>query len=221
MQKEIVNYKSEFFKQQENYISIIKHDFSIPVIAQIRALELLAKETFGSLNIEQKEIVSSTLDSCRTLYNMMSDILCSYNIENKKLAFTKENTDIIKLFKECFAKKNIEYRKKNLFVRINSCEKSHNILCIKHKIKQAFEYIADYCFSQSLNDRHVVCNIINEKEDIIFKIEFENPFIKNEKLNKVGNDLRLNLAKNIIKTHKGKLSVETDYPLNIVNVRLR
>ena len=38
-----------FKKERETYVSTLTHDIKTPVIAQIRALELLLNETFGTI----------------------------------------------------------------------------------------------------------------------------------------------------------------------------
>ena len=63
---------------RESYISTLNHDLKIPAIAQMRALELLLNENTGSINAVQKEILTSTLESCRHMYDMLNSLSYSY-----------------------------------------------------------------------------------------------------------------------------------------------
>ena len=63
-------------------IETIKHDLKTPVIAQIRILDLLLVGHFGKLNKEQKDIISETLNSCKFIYKILSDIIYAYKLKN-------------------------------------------------------------------------------------------------------------------------------------------
>lgn len=209
------------FTKPNDYISTIKHDFTIPVIAQIRALELLSCETLGNLNFEQKEIVKTTLESCRTLYDMMSNILYSNELRNKKVRLCKTQTDIIKLTKECLISENNKYLQKHIHIKVLESEKSYNIKCDKDKIKTAFEYIFGYCFSAVSDKGFLIYDIKCDKKNVIMKIIFKSPFLYNDTLNKIGSNLKLNLAKNITELHNGKISIKKEQTLTTVNICLK
>lgn len=70
-QKEKVLLSKLISKQTENYNSILRHEIKTPILAQIRALELLLKGTFGKLNNEQKEMIELTLTSCKHSYKVI------------------------------------------------------------------------------------------------------------------------------------------------------
>ena len=58
-------------KQTENYRSVLRHHIKTPVLAQIRALELLLKGNFGKLNKRQAEMIEMTLNSCKHSYKII------------------------------------------------------------------------------------------------------------------------------------------------------
>ncbi|MBR6301329.1 hypothetical protein IKR55_01180 [bacterium] len=63
--------------QTENYKSVLKHHIKTPVLAQIRALELLLKGNYGKLNKRQTEMIEMTLKSCRHSYKIIHGQLYS------------------------------------------------------------------------------------------------------------------------------------------------
>lgn len=95
-------------------IETIKHDLKTPVIAQIRILDLLLVGRFGKLNKEQKDIICATLDSCKFMYKILSDIIYAYKLKNNisdTILFAQkleknENESCLFLIKD-FAEKNI------------------------------------------------------------------------------------------------------------------
>ena len=204
-----------------DYISNFKHDFAIPIVAQIRALELLSDEKLGVLNIEQKEIVNLTLNSCRLLKSMISDILYMNDLQKNNIELSLNKNDIIKIFKESFVAKNFEYKYKNFFIRILNTENVKIIRCDKENIRKSFDYILDYVFSCAKENTHIVSIIENHNKYINFSIDFENPFIQNEHLNKIGSSLKLELAQKVFEAHKGKLTVENSVSKTIIKLQLK
>ena len=213
MQKDISKFNNLILKEREEYINTINHNLKIPALAQIRALEILIGENLGILNNDQKEMVRMTLDSCRSMYDMLSDISNTYNYENRKIKLIKEKVDIIKLLKKEFIFINNKYHKKNISVRVNSKEKSVNIFADKERIKQAIKYLSDYCFSAAFENSYIICNLVNSKKKLNISIIFESPHIKSKNLYKVGTNIQLNLIKNIIKAHNGNFEIIDKFPL--------
>jgi len=224
MIKETVeDYKLKAYKQRETYISTINHDLKIPTLAQIRALELLADESLGLLNSKQKEVVNLTLDSCRSMYEMMSDILYSYKYENQDIIPAMEYFDVIKLIKDSFINFKHSITDKNIKAKIKSSDNQIFIRADKEQLYKAFENIFGYCFSSAYCKGSILCEIFKTDNNLFVKISFENPFMKyknfesmfnkyttsNEKLDKLGTNLRLYLAKQIIKSHNGELYLDT------------
>ena len=100
MQKENclnTNYRRIALMQRETFVSTINHDFKVPVLAQIRALELLIKEQLGGLNNGQREIINLTLESCRSMYKTMSELLSSYKYENNNIKLEFETINILNI----------------------------------------------------------------------------------------------------------------------------
>ena len=63
--------------QTENYNSVLKHHIKTPVLAQMRALELLLKGNYGKLNKRQTEMIELTLNSCKHSYKIIHGQLYS------------------------------------------------------------------------------------------------------------------------------------------------
>ena len=219
----VEDYKLKAYKQRETYISTINHDLKIPTLAQIRALELLAGESLGLLNPKQKEVVNLTLDSCRSMYEIMSHILYSYKFENQDIVPDIESIDVIGLIRESFDTFCRNSSDKSMCAKMKSLKTQIFIHADKEQLSKAFENIFGYCFSCAHYKGHILCEINSGTKYMTAKISFENPFMKyknfenmfnkyttsDEKLDKLGTNLRLYLAKQIIKSHNGELILET------------
>lgn len=58
-------------EQKEIYQSVLRHDIKTPVLAQMRAIELLLRGNFGKLNQKQREMLILTLNSCKHSYKII------------------------------------------------------------------------------------------------------------------------------------------------------
>lgn len=221
--------------QRETYISTLNHDLKIPTLAQIQALQLLSNEKIGKINKRQKEIVNLTLDSCTYMYEMLSALLSAYKYENNDIYLCYEKVHICKLLDECFNKSIKILENKNMKVRIKSKEKLSIIPADRSQIKKAFENLTDYCISNAEENSEIICEVIHRDKNIALKLCFESPYlnadiinnhlkkytVSTDKFNKVGSSLNLYLAKQIIKAHKGKITVESkNSNQNIYNIEL-
>lgn len=217
----MTDFKKLAYKQREEFISTLNHDLKIPIIAQIRALELLVKEDFGSLNSTQKEMLNLTLTSCKSVYKMISGVLSSYKYENRDIVLDLEITDIAEILNKCLQNNKILLAKKHINFVIKSSNALNLIRADKVQLKKAFEYIVNYCISNSISD--IECKIAGENDIAQIDFIFENPYGTQEKLNnvflsrmdKVGCSLGLYLARQIINAHNGIIKL---YNLGVNNI---
>ena len=212
-------------RQRETYISTLSHDLKIPTIAQIRALELIVNGSMGTITQEQKEILDLTLESCYSMYDMLSTILTTYKYENNDVILNYEKIQMLKLLDDTFLKFGKHLHNKNIQVKVSARNKYISVYADKLQMKKAFENLIDFCVSNAYKDTVICCEI--EKDAILNSVNisllYESPYanpnsINNmfemyttsaEKFNKVGSSLNLYLAKRIITAHSGTINVET------------
>ena len=212
-------------RQRETYISTLSHDLKIPTIAQIRALELLINGNLGEINDGQKEILNLTLDSCYSMYDMLSTILSTYKYENNDVILNYEKISMQELLDDAFSKTGKTLRNKNIQVKVSSKDKFVSIYADKMQMKKAFENLVDFCVSNAYSDTVICCEIDKDivSNSVSISLLYESPYanpksINNmfemyttsaEKFNKVGSSLNLYLAKQIITAHNGIINIET------------
>lgn len=212
-------------RQRETYISTLSHDLKIPTIAQIRALELLVNGNLGEINNEQKEILNLTLDSCYSMYDMLSTILSTYKYENNDVILNYEKISMQELLDDAFSKTGKTLRNKNIQVKVSSKDKFVSVYADKMQMKKAFENLIDFCVANAYNDTVICCEIDKDivSNSVSISLLYESPYVNPisinnmfemyttsaEKFNKVGSSLNLYLAKQIITAHNGIINIET------------
>ena len=212
-------------RMRETYISTLSHDLKIPTIAQIRALELLVNGGMGEINENQKEILNLTLDSCYSMYDMLSTILTTYKYENNDVNLNYEKIHMLKLFDEVFSKVHKNLQNKDIQVKVVAKDKFISIFADKMQLKKAFENLIDFCVSNAYRGTLITCEIEKSSNNSVhISLTYESPYIKPEainnmfemyttsaeKFNKVGSSLNLYLAKQIISAHEGSLNVTSE-----------
>lgn len=78
----IIDDVKELEERKNTFIATLTHDLKTPTIAQIRALDLLLGEAFGSLVDEQKEMLEQIKSSCKYMYDLIFTILDTYLYDN-------------------------------------------------------------------------------------------------------------------------------------------
>ncbi len=215
--------------QRKAYISTINHDLKIPVLAQIRALELLSNENTGKLNESQKEIVNLTLDSCRFMYEMLSTILSAYKYENKDMHMNFENISLYKLLDSIMADSAKLKHGKNLDVRMITNDGYFVVNADRMQIKKAFEKLIEHCVYVSDENSEVTCFIKGKgAKKLSITLNFQSNYITEndlkdmfetysaDKMERVGSSLGLYLAKQIIEAHGGSISIKCDNGFNYI-----
>lgn len=223
IEKERNYYKFTAYKQRESYISTISHDLKIPVIAQMRALELLSEESLGKLNKEQKEMVDLTLESCKSVYEMLSNIIALYKYENRKFLLKKEIISISGIINDTIFDYDEIIKNKKIHTNI-SVPKIYKIFADKKQIKKAFNNIISYCLMSSNADSDFNIKISTQNNYIQIQFNFESSYSSkrkganmfnsyctpDEKLDKIGANLGLSLAKQIIEAHRGNIFITNE-----------
>jgi len=221
-------YKITAYNQRENFISTISHDLKIPVIAQMRALELLSDGSLGKLNSEQQEMIDLTLDSCRSIYDMLGAIIASYKYENREVPLNKSIISIEEIFKSILlGLKNILEAKN---ININLKLSANELFADKKQIKKAINNLLEYCLYSAQNNSLIAIKTEKYRENfqILIKFcpintssnKFENFSNGTNSLDKIGNKLNFYLAKQIIDSHNGeiKFSQKDKYLLILVKI---
>jgi signal transduction histidine kinase len=212
-----LNFEKIAFLQRETFISTISHDLKIPILAQIRALELLIDGKMGKLNSCQEEIVNLTLNSCRSMYGMLSEIVSAYKYENKDVVLVFEHINVIKFIEKYFSVLNETVKSKNIKIFIKNESYYPIIKADKFQFEKAFGYLVNFCLSNAVSDSTLNCLVWDSEDNIHITLSFENPYFSQEKLetifgnlsqnrmDKVGSNLGVHLAKQIVSAHNGSI----------------
>ncbi len=211
-------------EQKDAFVATLCHDLKTPTISQIAGLQILLDGTFGTLNSEQKSLVSGILDSCKYMKSLVFTILETYKVNAGALNLVYENFDITELVLQC--REEVQSLAKEAMLDIQICTndmKTGIIYADKIQIKRVIMNLIANALNYADKNTLININLANDKGFFRFYIENSGSPIPDKVLKqlfkkytsfstkyaKIGIGLGLYLSKRIINAHNGSIKAES------------
>ena len=227
LNKTVDNYneitKAALHNQREIFINSLSHDLRIPLIAQLRALELIRNECFGKINNTQKEMLCQTEQSCHCILNLISLLINTYNIENStyKLIYNKFN--LYEIILTCFNELVPTASEKNITFEYNGEDKNLYLAADKDDIKKVIKnlLLSSIEYANSGDIISVKIKNINKKLQLALKVKEANNGCSrieehDSRFNAIGHSIRYHFCKKIIELHKGQILQNSNFDKSFV-----
>lgn len=202
--------KNQLNKQREFFINSLRHDLRTPIIAQIRILELINKENFGALNTMQKDILNQLEESSRCLFNLISLMINTYNIENQTFKLIYEKFNLYEIVLLSFNELQSQAKEKKITFEYRNSDKNVSITADKEEIKKVLLNLLSYALSRTSygGNISVTTSINNHKIKLLItgdKNTFYSGTCFNTVYTSIGQNIRIGFCKKIIENHNGKI----------------
>ena len=196
-------------ERKETFVATLTHDLKTPTIAQIKAIDLLLNQTFGTLNQTQIEFLEQIKNSCQYMYDLIFTVLDTYLYDNGQIKIHPEEFEINKLIDEAVSEVS------NLLI-----EKEQNI-----NIKRVIITLLSNAINYGNNKSNIELTLNEDENNIILNIKNKSNYISDDKIldlyekfkrkdnikfHKSGSGLGLYLAKQIIKEHNGDIFAKSN-----------
>ena len=99
---------------KSSFVSTASHQLRTPLSAIKWSLDILVKETFGSLNQKQKSLIRKTFATNERLISLVGDLLDVSRIEEGKFGYNFTLGDISKLVKKLFNELKVNAERRNV-----------------------------------------------------------------------------------------------------------
>ncbi len=207
---------------KDDFVATLTHDLKVPIIAETNMLELLLEGTFGELSEKQKFALKSMQSSNKELLELVQVVLDTYKIRDGRIKLYKENIMLTSFIEEIFIEmKPIANKTKNELVFIKS--RDIRVFADRFQLKRVLKNLIQNAISYGKAKTPIEINIGEIPEFVTIKVKdygngisreeldkiFNRYYSAAKKFRKIGTGLGLYLSLQILKAHRGDLTVES------------
>ena len=211
-------------EQKMSFIATLTHDLKTPLSAQINALNLLLKNSFGKLNNDQYEIISQIKESCEYTKNLAHAILDTYLYENNQVKMSLEKFKWKDLVDEVISETSGLAKEKEQKIIINSDLYENDVIADKFQLKRVIVNLISNAIQYGFNNTNIEIKTEQDEKNLIFNVRSFSKYIKKDNIKKVYEKfqtdsitknsascgLGLYLVKQIITAHKGYVFAKSE-----------
>ena len=208
---------------KEDFVATLTHDLKVPILAEKNMLGFLLDNRFGELNDRQKEALLHLKNSNKELVELVEILLETYKLNETKIKLNVEETDVNRLIESAIQEMqpiadtdSINIRYWTEYDKRVKLDEFYIKRVLKNLILNAISFsnpssTVDVALCN--NDKNIYIKITNygksiKKEEI--KHVFDKYYTTAKKFRKVGTGLGLYLSNKIVKSHKGRIFIETE-----------
>ena len=206
------------------YTATLIHDLKTPIQAQISALNLLLKGSFGTINESQQEILEQLKASCEYANNLVLAILDTYLFEQGKTPIEPQYFNFNELVEGAINETVTLAKDKNQTVTSKTTTASQPTFADRFQLKRVIVNLISNAIKYGFSDSDIEIEAQTKKNELVFKIFSFSKYINNKNIKKLYNKfqtdergkssvscgLGLYLVKQIIKAHKGKVFAKSE-----------
>lgn len=194
----------DFVFETKRLMNFLIHDFKVPIIAQLRGVELLKNETLGTLNEEQKCIVEEIIHSCNYVLDMISMSDNIYKMDNHKYKPIYEKFSLSEAIISSFDKFSKEIEEKNLNLSYAKTGEDAVIDADKTDIIKVITNLLLNAINCSCSGGKINVKTFADKNKVMMTISGMELEVDSE-YSTIGYDIGMYLSKKIIESHNGKI----------------
>lgn len=220
--KNVTNQR-ELESLKEDFVATLTHDLKVPIIAETNMIELFLNKSFGEISEKQEFALKNMQSSNKELLDLVQIVLETYKIKDGSIKLYKENIKlkpfITEILEEMRPIADKTHNPLNFDTNRDICvfaDKMQLKRVIKNLIQNAISY-GEFASPVNLSIGEIPKFIVIKVKDFgagiskedIDKI-FNKYFSAAKKFRKIGTGLGLYLALQIVKSHGGELTVESE-----------
>ena len=220
LQNDLIN-STDLEDLRKSFIETLAHDLKTPILAQIRALELMLGGSFGNFTQEQSEMLQLTLESSKYMYEMVSTLISTYKFDSGNFDLNYSEFNIVEVVEN--EVKNMEryFIEKNIKAVIIPKIKNPFVSADAIRIQKVIQTLLLNSINSAYKNSVIKIIIMENTKTMTFKIENSSVFIPQERMNrmfrisniesydKIGMGIGLYLVKKIIEKHNGTVIAQS------------
>ena len=208
---------------RSDFISNVTHELKTPLTSIYMFAESLL---LGRVNttIKKKEYLSIILKESDRLKRMINNILEFSKMEKGKPEYSFVNSNLASILNATIQEMNYWFEKENFDI-VTELDENIYAEIDPQKMEQAISNLLSNAFKYSTNTKKIFIRLLKKADRICIEIEDRGIGIREDQLSRIfekyyrieqkenisGTGLGLTVVKEIIETHKGKISVSSEF----------
>jgi two-component system sensor histidine kinase VicK len=217
----------QLLKSKNEFITIASHQLRTPINEIRWAIESIA--TDEKIDNQTKEILNGTLNSIKRLANLIDNLLNVSKIEEGRFGYNFEELNYLDFIKEILSEMLPQIKHLGLNLYLNPPEEELPMIYFdKQKLYMAISNLLDNATKYNVQNGKIVVSIAKSNDGKFIETSIEDTGVgiepealkkifskffrtsSGEKFNTEGSGLGLYIAKNIIRSHGGKIWAESE-----------
>ena len=219
---------------KQDFLSMVSHDLRTPLTAIHGTTQLTAKAAFGPVEGEELDILQNINANCRSLVDLISDLLDLEKLEAGKMKLALEEVELADILNKSIANCKDKERVKLEY----TLELDETIIAADfERLTQAFATIINFATADSSgrvrvrlenNDARSIVKVYdsaavlseNEKRGLFQRHDLSGNGESNPESNRAGSKLSMALARCILEQHGGSINIATHESGNLFSLDL-
>ncbi|MGM0647736.1 MAG: ATP-binding protein [Bacteroidota bacterium] len=224
---ESANHRLKHLNIEKNkYIGIVAHDLRNPIGNAYNFSELLVSDFHGFSEDEKMEFLGLIKNRCGYSLKLIEDFLDTSKIEAGILDLNFKQWDYKQIVSDCIAQNQMFAKKKNQQIIFEPSDENIKVLCDKDKIEQVINNLLGNAIKYSPKNKKIWIRLASEGSQIETVVKDQGEGISDNEIESLFKDfhttsakptdgekatgLGLAIAKKIVKSHKGSISVKSE-----------
>ena len=219
-----IDKEKELENRKNTFVSTLIHDLKTPIIAQIKALDLVIGEKFGPVNNNQMEFLMQIKDSCVYMSDLIFNILDTYLYDDGKAHIYQEKFNLIDILQLTVSNLSNLIKEKRQEIIISSI-KNTEIFADKFQIQRVLTNLLSNSINYGFSNSAIEIEIFQKEGYLYLTINNHSPYIPKDKINLIfdkyysmsglnsltrSSGLGLYLSKQIIDAHNGEIYANSE-----------
>ena len=206
-------------ERKNTFVATLIHDLKTPVIAQIKALDLILEEKLGLISDKQESFLLQIKDSCKYMSDLIFNILDTYLYAEGQVQISQEYFSLFDLVQLTVINLTNLYEEKGQTIKLTTIEDTI-IYADKFQIQRVITNLLSNSINYGFKNSVIEIDINQFERYLSLTIRNHSPYIPQEyllyifdKYNSLTNSKKLTsssglglyLSKQIIDAHNGKI----------------
>ncbi len=208
---------------KEDFVATLTHDLKVPIIAETNMLELFLNKSFGPISEKQEIALKNMQTSNRELLDLVQIVLETYKVRDGNIRLFKENIMLKSFIQEIIEEMEPIACKTNNSIKF-SPERDIRVYADKIQLRRVIKNLIQNAISYGEQNSPIEIQIGEIPKFIVIKVKdygagiskedidkiFNRYYSAAKKFRKIGTGLGLYLAQQVVISHGGVLTAESE-----------